>query len=74
MTQKFQRITAVHANGMVNIDSDNLSYANIQGLYKAGDGHGLQINDETKRTEAEKLCALITDSLSALNKLMATEE
>lgn len=74
MPQQNSRITAVHQDGMVNIDSDNLSYANIRGLYKNGDGHGLQLNDEAKRKEAEKLCISITDKLYALNQLMATEE
>ena len=74
MTSQNSRITVVHQDGMVNIDSDNLAYANIRGMYKSGDAHGLQLNDESKRAEAEKLCVNIADSLYALSRLISTEE
>ncbi len=74
MSNQNSRITVVHQDGMINIDGEDLSYANIRGMYKTGDGHGLQLDDESKRTEAEKLCVSIADSLYALTKLMASEK
>ena len=74
MKQKDSRITAVCQDGMVNIDSENLAYANIRGMYKTGDGHGLQLNNEAIRVEAEKLLVSITDNLYALHQLITAEK
>lgn len=58
-------------DGMVNIDSDDLAYANIDNMYKteSGNGFGIQINDESIREQATSLCHEITDRLRQLNNL-----
>ena len=47
----------VYHNGMFSISSDNIYFSLIEDMYKGNRaGVGLQVNDESKRTETEKLC------------------
>ena len=52
-------------DGMVNIDSDKISYSNIRGMYKGGlcDGSGLQVGEEMSKERMEKIQA-ICDSIA----------
>lgn len=70
MSQDRLHIKASVWNGMVNIDSDDISYANIKGLYKKGDGFGLQLNNEEKRLKIEEACHLIAQHLYELETLL----
>jgi len=44
--------------GMVNIDSDNIAYANIKDMYKDGNGAGLQVNlsEKGNKKSVLKIC------------------
>jgi hypothetical protein len=61
------RITA--ANGMVDIMTEDkqgnnaFTFANIKGMYVKGDGVGLQVNDEAREADIEKLGQAIVNAL-----------
>jgi len=48
-------------DSMVNIDSSDIAYANIKGMYETGDGVGLQLSEhcEPARELIESLCNVI---------------
>ena len=54
-----------YVQGMVNIDSDDISYANIPNMYKTenGNGYGLQTTNKVKRNAAKVMCDKITDAV-----------
>lgn len=58
-------------NGMVNIDSESFTYANIKSMYETGDGHGLQVSRGMEGNESEilELCSEIADRLYKLQEL-----
>ena len=60
--------------GMVNIDADGISYGNIKGLYKTGDGHGLQLDErlEPMRDNISRLCYSIAKQIYELDELSKT--
>jgi len=51
-------IIATEIEGMVNIDGDNIAYANIRHMYKVGDGVGIQTSLEDNK-EAKEICNAI---------------
>ena len=55
------RFTVTCQNGMVNIDSDDFSYALIANMYIAGHGSGLQVVSEEDRQYIQKMCDKIAD-------------
>ena len=63
-------ITIIVNSGMVNIDDDDIAYANIQNLYKNGHGCGLQLNEELEplREEILNYCNLISSSIYKLQE------
>ena len=58
-------LTVTYYNGMVNIDSDDISYATIKDMYTTGNGEGLQLNVEKLRPEATKMCRAISAAVFA---------
>lgn len=59
-------------DGMINIEHSGLEYGNIKGMYKTGNGHGLQISQplEPKRLQIEETCANIADLIYKLHDLL----
>jgi len=55
---------------MVNIDSSDIAYSNIKGMYKNGDGIGLQLNEKANRTRISAVCNGIADKLYQLEELL----
>lgn len=58
--------------GMVNIDDENICYANIKDMYKQGNGSGLQIAEhlEPKEDEIQSTCDQISALLYKLEDLI----
>ena len=69
--------------GMVNIDSEDLAYSNIRGMYQTDDGHGLGLTEapasaerqlteelEVKRKEIMTACAEIATSIYKLQDIL----
>ena len=64
------RMTATR--GMINIDGSGFSYANIQDMYKAGDGRGIQVDENLRQKQEgiQYLCGCIAAQVSALQVLL----
>ena len=60
-----------YCKGMVNIESDHISYGNIRGMYVTGDGHGLQLDGELEphREKIQQLCQIISSSIYQLESI-----
>jgi hypothetical protein len=56
--------------GMFSITSAGVIYSRIENMYKTGDGVGLQVNDESKRTKIEKACDKVYNSILQLEKIL----
>jgi len=67
-------LSAILVDGMVNIDSEHIAYANIDDMYKNGDAVGLQLNNESIRDSVTSFCNNITDDLRTLNKLLTLQK
>ena len=69
------RIKLVYYNKMVNIDSLNICYSNIQGLYSKGNGQGLQVNfkDDKREIEILKICGEISELIYKLDERLNKE-
>ena len=54
-----------YMQGMVNIDSDDICYANIPNMYntESGNGYGLQTTNRVKREAVKVMCNKITDAV-----------
>jgi len=63
-------IRATLHSGMVNIDGDSIMYANIRGMYKIGDGTGLQceLSDKGRDKSVKKICNEIAALLYTLGE------
>jgi len=57
---------------MVNIDNDDIAYANIRDMYLSGDGHGLQLSErlEHKRGEIIDICGEIASKVYELQDII----
>lgn len=44
--RKNTKVAVVCYTGMVNVESEHIFYGNIKGMYKTGDGHGVQFSSE----------------------------
>ncbi|WP_415913267.1 hypothetical protein [Neptuniibacter sp. QD37_11] len=61
-------------NGMVNIDSDHLAYANIQNMYEAGHGTGIQVDPQINNSDAvSETCNQIAELIYKLQKQLASD-
>lgn len=65
-----------HDMGMVNIETDNLTYSNIKNMYTENrNGAGLQISENLndKRDDIGEICDKIANLIYQLNDLTAPE-
>ena len=65
--------TTVHfSKGMLTIDGDEIAYGNIKGMYKTGNGHGLQLSERLQHKEGEILdiCSVISDKFYELEQIL----
>ena len=64
------KITA--QRGMVNIDTDEISFGNIKDMYKTGDGYGLQLSErlEPKRKLITEICNEIAKKIYELQDIL----
>jgi hypothetical protein len=60
---------------MVNIDSDNIAYANIKDMYTTGNGSGLQINEEHEIycLEIQNTCDRIAQEIYNLQEILGED-
>ena len=71
------RITA--QNGMLNIDTDDISYSNIRNMYvvknEDTNGHGLQLSEslESQREQIATICSSIADKIYELQDLLSCQ-
>ena len=58
--------------GMINIDSSEICYGNIRGMYNTGNGNGLQLsqNLEHKRGEIIDICSQIAEKIYELQDIL----
>lgn len=71
------RLKIIVMDCMVNIDSEDLSYGNIQNMYNGHDsnftdGHGIQLNPliESKERELLELCDTISSSIYKITAIL----
>jgi len=63
---KALRVT--HAAGMVNIDSDDISFGWIPNMYTEGRaGVGLQVNAHLNRKKVERMCVKIAEAVAGFH-------
>ena len=66
-------------NGMLNIDTDDISYSNIRNMYVAENedtnGHGLQLSEslETQQKQIATICSSIADKIYELQDLLSCQ-
>lgn len=65
-----EQIKIVYYNNMINIDSTKICYSNILGLYKNGNGAGLQVNFDNKERKKEiiDICSDISELIYKLDE------
>ena len=66
-------LKVVSLDNMTNVDSDSeeFSFALIEGMYRNGDGVGCQVNDETKRDAIERLGTKIAEAVKGYREATA---
>lgn len=57
-TDRGQPLFTVVHDGMVNIDSDQVAYSNIRGMYKNSNGSGIQFSSEMSKERSRKIQSL----------------
>lgn len=65
----------VYDDGMVNIDTPELAYANIKNMYTTGNGWGLQHDfklDEIRYAELRDACHAVAQAVYALEEKLRT--
>lgn len=58
-------LRVTYAAGMVNVDSDDISFARIPNMYTEGRaGIGLQVNAHMRRNATERMCIKIAEAVA----------
>ena len=62
-------LRVTYAAGMVNVDSEDISFVWIPDMYTEGrSGIGLQVNAHLNRTKAERMCVKIAEAVSEFHR------
>lgn len=59
--------------GMVNIDNNDIAYANVRRMYRTGNGAGLQLSEklEPKREEILRVMDELSEKIYELEDILA---
>ena len=61
-------LRVTYAAGMVNVDSDDISFGWIPGMYQGGlAGIGIQVNAHLDRKATERMCVKIAEAVAGFN-------